>query len=116
MIDSASRQMQVCQSNLDEAYPDSHFRPQNGNTLNAILAAASFRDFHDTRFNIVREWSHDCDRLGFERSMDPRQLPALGITISFLLELCRHLEQAGLKMECYIQSFPPQSLRITLFF
>eukprot|EP00980_Cylindrotheca_fusiformis_P006733 scaffold1400_cov137-Cylindrotheca_fusiformis.AAC.11 len=110
----AAKQMNSCNKHLKDAYPDGRFRPQNQNTLKAILAASSFRDFHDVRFDIVSEWSGYCQRTGFREYDDtgtdlvrPDRLPILGITTSFLLEMCRHLQQAGLKMEWYIQTFPP---------
>jgi hypothetical protein len=112
-IQIASEQMKICQTNLEDAYPDGRFRPQTQNTLKAILAAASFRAFYDTRFNIVSEWSRYCGRIGFREYGDtgteplrPDRLPILGITTSFLLEMCRHLQQAGLKMELCVQTFP----------
>jgi uncharacterized membrane protein YgaE (UPF0421/DUF939 family) len=112
-IQIASEQMKICQTNLEDAYPDGRFRPQNQNTLKAILAAASFRAFHDARFSIVSEWSRYCRRIGFRENGDtdtyllrPDRLPMLGITTSLLLEMCRHLQEAGLKMELYIQTFP----------
>jgi hypothetical protein len=37
---------------------------------------------------------------------DTNETIVLGIATSFLLELCRHLQDAGMKMETYAQRFP----------
>jgi hypothetical protein len=119
-LEKVSVQMEHCCDHLAEAYPDGRLRPQEGNTLKAITAAASFRDFHDVRFDIVSSWSENCRRVSTKCStgdvctaedhstttIDPNETIVLGIATSFLLELCRHLQDAGMKMETYAQRFP----------
>lgn len=106
-LDRAGKQMDIVCQDLSAAYPDGFFRPQNGNTLRAITAAAAFRDFRDVRLSIITSWSEEFqESAGNESLLDPNELIVMGITTSFILELCRHLQLAGRNMEWAAAHFP----------
>lgn len=107
MLDMAGRQMDVICQDLAMAYPDGRFRPKDGNTIRAIAAAASFRDLRDVRLHIITSWSDLFQEfVGNVSFFDPNELIVMGITTSFLLELCRHMQLAGRKMEWSSGHFP----------
>lgn len=107
MLDMAGRQMDVISQDLAVAYPDGRFRPKDGNTSRAIAAAASFRDLRDVRLHIIASWSELFQEyVGNVSFNDPNELIVMGITTSFLLEFCRHMQLAGRKMEWSTGHFP----------
>jgi uncharacterized membrane protein YgaE (UPF0421/DUF939 family) len=114
-LDKASQQMDECCKNLTDTYLDGRLRPQDGNTLKATTAAASFRDFYDVRLDIVRSWSEFYQQINYQQLFqddsgthcpEPNETIVIGTTTSFILELCRHLMHAGEKMERYTETFP----------
>jgi len=115
LLEKVSIQMQLCCDNLRIAYPDGHLRPQNCNTLEAIASAASFRDLDSVRLEILSIWGDHFMEMGNKQStsaatiLSPNQLMMLGITVSHLLETCRHIQKAGKGLEEYARTFPPQA-------
>jgi hypothetical protein len=94
---------------LKTIFPDGRVRAQKGNSVKAVAAVASFRALEDVRLNIVAEWSVSfqefIDLKGFEGS-DPVAIMTLGITTTFILELCRHMQKAGKNLEEIAYRFP----------
>jgi len=107
ILDMAGKQMDAVCQDLLVAFPDSRFRPKDGNTLRAITAAASFRDFRDVRLKITTVWSELFQEYSGNTGIDdPNEFIVMGITTSFILEFCRHLQLAGRKMEWSAGHFP----------
>jgi uncharacterized membrane protein YgaE (UPF0421/DUF939 family) len=113
LLQKVTTQMNRCCNILQEVYPDGRLRPQAQNSLPAMVSAASFREFDDVRLEIISRWSQDyythfCQlrNISVEGS-DPKEIMTLGITTSFILELCRHLQKCGKNMEENARNFPP---------
>lgn len=111
-LKAATSQMENCLDALKDAFPDGRLRPQCDNTsLVAIAAASSFRGFADARLEIIASLSvyyQDFFRskgTNVERS-NPHEILTLGLTTSFVLEFCRHLQDAGKNLEVYANKFP----------
>jgi uncharacterized membrane protein YccC len=108
----ATSQMENCLDALKDAFPDGHLRPQCDNTsLVAIAAASSFRGFADARLEIISSWSvyyqDFCGSKGANvECSNPNEILTLGLTTSFILEFCRHLQDAGKNLEVYATKFP----------
>ena len=107
---------------LSQAYPDGRIRPQSGNTIAAISAAATFRNLQDVRLSGLSEWSkiygqamtshnqnQNDNTMNGDSLVDPHtmDLMALGITTTTILDLCRHLQKAGRSLEQIAHRFPP---------
>ena len=94
---------------LEDVYCDGRIRSQNGNSIKAVAAAASFRAFEDVRLRIIATWSSNyqyvISRNGFERS-DPAAIMTLGITTTSILELCHHMQKAGKHLEEIAYRYP----------
>eukprot|EP00567_Pseudictyota_dubia_P005354 CAMPEP_0197436528 /NCGR_PEP_ID=MMETSP1175-20131217/3967_1 /TAXON_ID=1003142 /ORGANISM="Triceratium dubium, Strain CCMP147" /LENGTH=961 /DNA_ID=CAMNT_0042965837 /DNA_START=69 /DNA_END=2954 /DNA_ORIENTATION=- len=94
---------------LKAAYPDGQLRAQEGNSVKAVIAAAAFRSLLDVRLRTMSVWTNNYSdfihRKGLEDS-DPMGIMTLGITTTFILELCRHLEKAGRHVEHIAHKFP----------
>jgi uncharacterized membrane protein YgaE (UPF0421/DUF939 family) len=94
---------------LTTVYPDGRIRAQNGNSVRAVAAASSFRGFEEVRLRIISEWSRNYQEFvkqqGFEKS-DPIAIMTLGITTTFILELCRHMQLAGKHLEEVAYRYP----------
>ena len=94
---------------LTTVYRDGRIRPQNGNSVKAVSAASSFRALEDCRLRIMSKWSASYQQFihqqSFEQS-DPVAVMTLGITTTFILEVCRHLQKAGKHLEEIAYVFP----------
>jgi hypothetical protein len=93
-LDKANHQMDECCGNLTDTYPDGRLRPQDGITLKAITAAASFRDFYDVRLDIVRSWSEFYQQINYQQVFqddygphcpEPNETIVIGTSTSFIL-------------------------------
>lgn len=94
---------------LKTIFPDGRIRAQGGNSVKAVFAAASFRNFEDVRLKVVADWSVNfqnfVDSNGFESS-DPSSVMTLGLTTTHILQLCRHMQKAGKNIEEIAYMFP----------
>uniref|UniRef100_A0A7S4RJA5 Integral membrane bound transporter domain-containing protein n=1 Tax=Ditylum brightwellii TaxID=49249 RepID=A0A7S4RJA5_9STRA len=94
---------------LETTFPDGRLRPQNGNSMKAITAAASFRSLEDVRLQSISKWSNNFQQFlsveGFDTS-DPEAIMTLGITTDCLLELCLRMQKAGRHVEEIVHHFP----------
>ena len=104
-------QMGNCLAAMKDAFPDGRLRPQCDNGLMANAAVSSFRGFADARHEIIASWSIYYQ--DFIRSKNaniecsnPNEILTLGLTTSFVLEFCRHLQDAGKNLEGYANKFP----------
>lgn len=106
--DTACTTERVCEW-LKDVYRDGRIRSQNGNSVKAVAAAASFRAFEDVRLRIIATWSTNYQDFikcnGFEGS-DPVAIMTLGITTTIILELCRHMQKAGKHLEEIAYRYP----------
>lgn len=94
---------------LQSVFPDGRLRPQAGNSVKTVTAAASLRSFQDVRLNIIAKWSENYSRFLKEKgleSSDPVAVMTLGITTTYILEICRHLQKAGVHVESIAHNFP----------
>ena len=101
---------------LKSAFPDSRLRPQRGNAVRAVAAAASFRSLDDVRLEIISKcsvmYSQYIHKAGLSSS-DPVAVMTIGITTTYILELCRHLQKAGSNVESITYEFPASSPALT---
>jgi hypothetical protein len=106
--DAACTTDRVCEW-LKDVYRDGSIRSQNGNSIKAVAAAASFREFEDVRLRIIATWSSNYQDFiknnGFKGS-DPVAIMTLGITTTHILELCRHMQKAGKHLEEIAYRYP----------
>jgi len=97
---------------LKSACPDGRLRPQNGNSVKTVMAAASFRGFSDVRLESIAKWSENYSQFLREKgleSSDPVAVMTLGISVTYILEICRHLQKAGSHVEYIAHNFPSLS-------
>eukprot|EP00980_Cylindrotheca_fusiformis_P005889 scaffold1239_cov130-Cylindrotheca_fusiformis.AAC.2 len=94
---------------LDAAFVDGRIRAQEGNSVEAVNAAATFRSLEDVRLKIVSEWSDSFQKFvhqnGFDDS-DPHAMMTLGITTTVIMEMCEQMQQAGRNLEEIAYRFP----------
>ncbi|CAJ1952947.1 unnamed protein product [Cylindrotheca closterium] len=94
---------------LESVFADGRIRAQEGNSVKAVNAASTFRSLEDVRLKIVSDWSKSFDDFvqhnGFEES-EPEAVMTLGITTTTILELCRHMQEAGKNIEEIAYHFP----------
>lgn len=106
--DVSAAQEQICQW-LKTVFLDGRLRAQGGNSVKAVAAASSFRAMEDVRLKIVADWSINfqdfLDAQGFHKS-DPVAIMTLGITTTFILEICRNMQKAGKNLEEIAYKFP----------
>ena len=100
---------------LESAFPDARLRPQQGNAVKAVVAAASFRDLDGIRLKAISKCSvmyskyiHDTGLY----SSDPVSLLTIGITLTYILDICRHLQEAGKNLEKISYEFPASSKQL----
>lgn len=105
-LQSVHKQLDESCEDFKKAFPDGRFHPQDGNLVLAITAAASFRDFRDIRFRIISNWSELLQKPIISSATDPEILIVWGMATSFILEICRHLQLAGKKIELATAHFP----------
>jgi hypothetical protein len=104
-------QMEKCLAALKDAFPDGRLRPQCDNSLMANAAVSSFRGFADARLEIIASWSiyyqdYIRSKSANVECSNPNEILTLGLTTSFVLEFCRHLQDAGKNLEGYANKFP----------
>jgi uncharacterized membrane protein YgaE (UPF0421/DUF939 family) len=104
-------QMENCLAALKDAFPDGRLRPQCDNSLMANAAVSSFRGFADARHEIIASWSiyyqdYIRSKSANVECSNPNEILTLGLTTSFVLEFCRHLQDAGKNLEGYANKFP----------
>ena len=94
---------------LKSAFPDTRIRPQKGNSVRAVIAAATFRGLDDIRLKTIsqcsvmyRQYVHN-EGL---HSNDPAAVLTIGITLTYILDICRHLQKAGKNLEQITYQFP----------
>ena len=105
-LTDGSREMEYNCECLRKAYPDGRLRPQEGNSVKAIAAAASFRGFEDVRFGTISNWSEYYSKIA-QLECDPLATMMLGIMTTYFLELCRQIQKAGRHVEHIAHHFPP---------
>lgn len=104
-LTEASKKTEYTCGWLRLAYPDGRLRPQDGNSVQAVTAAASFRGFEDVRLHTISKWSDYYSRVA-QSDCDPLAAMMLGITTTYFLELCRQLQKAGRHVEQIAHRFP----------
>ena len=95
---------------LKAAFPDGRLRPQLGNAVKAVTAAAYFRSFEDVRLQAISKWSDNYSTFLREKGLetsDPAAIMTLGTTTTYILEICRHIQKAGKHVESIAHNFPP---------
>eukprot|EP00980_Cylindrotheca_fusiformis_P017222 scaffold5301_cov126-Cylindrotheca_fusiformis.AAC.5 len=94
---------------LDAAFVDGRLRVQQGNSMKAVNAAASFRSLEDVRLKVVPEWSdsfHKFVRQDAYNDSDPHAMMTLGVITTVILEICEQMKQAGRNLEEIAYRFP----------
>eukprot|EP00980_Cylindrotheca_fusiformis_P017220 scaffold5301_cov126-Cylindrotheca_fusiformis.AAC.3 len=98
----------ICES-LDAAFADGRLRAQQGNSMKAVNAAATFRSLEDVRLKILPEWSdsfHKFVRQDAYNDSDPHAMATLGVITTVILEICEQMKQAGRNLEEIAYRFP----------
>ncbi|KAL3942484.1 MAG: hypothetical protein SGBAC_003335 [Bacillariaceae sp.] len=108
-LQEASQMMDSVGCWLESVFADGRIRAQEGNSVKAVNAASTFRSLEDVRLIIVSDWSKSFEDFvqqnGFEES-DPEAIMTLGITVTIILEICRHMQEAGKSIEEIAYHFP----------